>query len=172
MIILQTSDFVGFFKLAISTEITPVLQAYIDRYEAKYIRKLLGINLGNAFIADKSEPTQDPVYAVIEQPFQVEDDNVNHESLGMKHLLASMVFYHFTVDMQSSHSQSGVIRRALETALQMTSASASRMGEKKWNDSIPTWREIQWYVDEYAPEDYADPAFNGEKISPQWGSIM
>lgn len=172
MIILQISDFVGFFELALSPKAETILQAYIDDHEADYIRKLLGPNLGNAFIADKSQPTQDPVFAVIEDPFQIEDDELNHTSKGMKHLLQSLIFYEFVKDTQYHHTQSGVVRREVETALNMTGRAASRHGENKRNKSKDTWDEIQWYVNEYAPEDYTDTPFNGEEMDLEWGSIM
>jgi len=172
MILVQTSDFTGFFALAVSPNVTPVLQAYIDEHEADFIRKLLGPDLGNAFIADKSQPTQDPIFAVIEDEFQIEDDELNHTSKGMLYLLKALIFYEFVKDTQYHHTQSGVVRREVETALNMTGRAASRYGENKRNKAKDTWDEIQWYVNEYAPEDYTDTPFNGEELDLEWGSIM
>ena len=50
-ILVKTTDFTGLYYIAQTTYTTPILQAYIDEFEKTYIRKLLGLTLGDLFIA-------------------------------------------------------------------------------------------------------------------------
>lgn len=52
MILVTIDSFKGYKDIAISNQTRPELQDYIDRYEKLYILKLLGVDLGNKFIAD------------------------------------------------------------------------------------------------------------------------
>jgi hypothetical protein len=169
-IIVTTSDFDnGFYGIALNNETTALLQSYIDRYEATYIRKLFGVTMGNDFIADKSNPTQDPIYVVLEDAFQEEYYGCNYESLGMADLLTALIFYHYVSDNQSTITQSGVARKLVETANVTSPQDAYRYAEKKWNEAISTWDAIQLFINENE-SDYPD--FNGEKINPKFSPLI
>lgn len=59
MLILQTSDFAGYFALARTVYNDSKLQAYIDKYEKLSIYQIFGVELGDLFIEDL--PTQNGI---------------------------------------------------------------------------------------------------------------
>lgn len=163
------TDFDNYFALAKSVANNPVLQSYIDRHHDTQIRKLLGKVLGNLFIAEI--PTFiTPRLAVINSPFTEQDNTLIRESRGVKDLLLSIIFYYYIFDQQNQHTQSGVGRMDVETALVNSPESAARFGERKWNDTIETWENIQWYCKTFNPTDYPD--FKGELMRPTWSPIL
>lgn len=171
--ILQPSDFVGFHTLAKTAKTEAIIQAYIDRYEVLYIRRLLGKTLGDLLIADIDGTTHVPntaIYQALFNAFMIEHNTELKESTGMKDLLLSAVFYHYAVDSQNAHTPAGVVSQTVETSLVKSPENAYRFAEKKWNDMVPTWENIQWRAKTYAPSDY--PTFLGQPISPSWSALL
>jgi hypothetical protein len=167
--LIAPSDFDGFFALAKSTFKTPVLQDYIDRYHDITIRKLLGKDLGNLFIADiPAFPT--PRLATLNNPFTEQDNTLIRESRGVKDLLLAVVFYYYHFDQQNQSSQSGVAKRDVEAGIVNSPENAARFAEKKWNDMIETWENIQWYCKTFDPAIYPD--FKGEPTTPRWSAVL
>ncbi|HKZ36116.1 MAG TPA: hypothetical protein VJ184_00595, partial [Chryseolinea sp.] len=101
MIILTLDDFTGFQILARSIQNDPELQSYIDRYEKKYIHQLLGVTLGDLFIADLTMGVpSDPRFVAIFDTFSKQDDCRIYDSNGIKDILTALVFYHYIFDSQ------------------------------------------------------------------------
>jgi len=170
MILIQTSDFDNFHSLAQSIANTNELQAYIDRYEEKYIKLILGAVLGELYIVDKSNPTQDPIFVVIEDAFIMDENSSIRESKGLKDVLLSLIFYHYVFDTQTKHSQSGVTINQSEVSNTNSPENAARFGEQKWNDSLDSIESIQWYVTVFAPDDY--PEYNGTQFKPRFSPLL
>jgi len=168
-LLVTTDDFTGTYRLAESIGLTALLQEYIDRYERYYIRQLLGATMGDDFIADKSSPTQDPIYVVLEDAFAMDDNADVIESKGMVDMLVAMIFYHFISETQTNHTQSGIAKQAVETSGVLTPENAFRYAESRFNSALDTVDAIQWYCESYAPEDYPD--YNGQEIKPRYSAI-
>lgn len=163
------SDFVNFFAISKSIHITPVIQSYIDRYHDFYIHELLGKDLGDLLIAELPTPTTPRLLALVD-PFIEMDNQMVRNSRGMKELILSLVFYHYMADQQNSSTQSGVAIKQIETASINSPETANRFGEKKWNDIMPTWENIQWLCKTKDPATY--PEFIGQIITPKFSSIL
>lgn len=165
MLIIKTTDFTGFQGLASSVNSNPVLQAYIDLYEKKYLMRLLSETMGNLFIANIDPTTHLPVasrWLDLFNSFDKQDtDNSmfceevyfreNHldsgkgmrHSDGIKQLLLNCVFYHYVFDTDNQSSQSGITKSSVDAA---KSASASRFAERRFNVALDTWDSIKWFI--------------------------
>jgi len=70
MILLTTTDFEqGELAIAQTNETTALLQTYIDKYEEVYIKRILGVSLGQLFIDDVQGVDSDS--SAIESRFQI-----------------------------------------------------------------------------------------------------
>ena len=170
MILLTVDDFTGFFELAQSTANIPLLQSYIDRYERDYIHRLLGVELGELYIADLTAPSAP--YTTLTNAFYEQDDcDVIWSSLGMKDFLKAAVFYHYVFQEQVQHSQSGVTISLAETSHVVTPENAAAFARRRYNaccvtyptsDKKTTAEAIQWKCETDDPDSF--PTYNGTKI--------
>ena len=178
MILLRLSDFTGFELLATNTKAAVLIQQYIDRYEAQYIYKLLGIDLGKLFIADLANASQADRFALIEDAFAIEQEPKQYVSLGMKDFLACAVLYHYIKDTQAQHTQAGVADSLNEAMTVSSPIDASRYAERKFNEALDTVDAIQWYCKTYAYETYPNdptklyPEYNGQVINPVFSAFL
>lgn len=184
-LIVQSSDFVGFHELATSAAIEDVIDAYIEKYELRYIRKLLGPELGNLFIADYANTTQDPRFAVIEDPFSEQSEDplrpvtespteqlygVIYESEGLKEFLLSCIYFEYVSDRQVRQGQAGTAKSRTDTANVVSMQAAQRSAERKWNEGLDTAEAIQWYCSIFKPTDY--PEYKGIRFEPEYSSLL
>lgn len=176
MILLTTSDFDGFQSIAQSIASTPLLQIYIDRYEEIYIKKILGVTLGQLFIEDVQGLDSDS--SAIEARFQalidpfIKQDSSDRvlESKGMKDILASLIFFEFVSGTQIKHAQAGVINNQAEVSTIGSHEDATRFGEVKWNEALISIESIQWWC---GAEDEANyPEYNGIYFRPQYSPLL
>jgi hypothetical protein len=170
-LIVQPSDFTGFFALARNIKTDAVIQDYIDRLEVKAIYQLLGKTLGDLFIADVTAGA--PVtakYLVIFNSFFVQSNGCTYESDGIKSILMAHIFYNYVKDTQNVSTPAGIVSQQVETSDVNTSANAYRFGEKKWNDMLNSWESVQWYCKTYAPTDY--PTYDGLKLKPKFSALL
>lgn len=170
MIVLQQSDFTGFYKIAKSTASNPILQSYIDEFEKKYILDILGIDLGNLFIASPPLTTIDPRMVAIRDPFDIQYGNSPYHSKGMKEVLLAFVYYEYISQTQVQHSLSGVVQTQNETANSTQPIDAHRFGETKFNSLLETVEAIQWYCRAYQNAIY--PEYRGVDIAPKFSAIL
>jgi hypothetical protein len=160
-LIIKTTDFVGFQGLAQSINTTPVLQAYIDLYEKRYLMWLLGETLGNLFIADLVNGVpQTQRFIDLFNSFDKQNtfDNWNfcwdydcnyqnrkgmRHSDGIKQILLNCVFYHYVTDTDAQHTQSSVQQSQSDTS---KNADAWRFGERRFNTGLDSWEDIRWFI--------------------------
>ena len=171
MILLQTSDFTGFNYLNIGTNETVKLQAYIDRYEREYILKLLGVDLGVAFIDDLANVSQDARFTVIQDSFELQDSSgLMHISRGMVDFLCAAIAYHYVKDNQAKHSVSGVAAKLAEAGTVKSQENGYRFAEKRWNEALETAESIQWYCKIYDSATY--PEYKGQEFEPKFSAFL
>lgn len=169
MILLQKSDFNTFFKLAQTTATDPVLQAYIDRYEKKYILELLGVTYGTAWITAIAGTPSAADLAVKNEFYEQDDDGTIYHSRGIKDFVAAAVYYHYVFDTDHLHSQSGVTHPQAETSYVVDFANQARAAEQKWNtDALDTAEAIKWYCEDN--DDY--PTFEGKAFKPRFSALI
>lgn len=191
-LLLSTADFTGFYILNVNMANTPTLQAYIDRYEAHYIKKLLGVELGLAFIADLANVSQDVRFTVLQDPFDLhlagtsgqynpfthKKPKTDYSSRGMVDFLAAAVLYEFTCRQQVRHTDNGIAVSINEAVTIVTPKEAANFGESRWNEALDTVEAIQWYCTVYAPATYPTtparlyPEYNGEEFDYYYNQIM
>lgn len=156
-LIISVDDYVGFQNLALSSDTVPVLQAFIDLHEKKYLLWLLSENLGNLFIANLV--TGVPPAGRFKDLFDAFDKQDNGNNLnemnyyrggkimrhsdGIKQLLLNCVFYHFIFDTEQQHSQTGVTSNIVDTA---TKGDPYRYAERRFNTALDSWESIKWFI--------------------------
>jgi hypothetical protein len=171
MILLSTSDFTGYNYINTSTASLPKLQAYIDRYEKMYILQLLGVELGELFIADLSNASQDVRFVAIQDPFYEQTDAGHiYQSNGMIEFLCAAIAYHYIKDTQFSHTISGVGKKLLEAQKDQSGENAHRYGERRFNEELNTVDAIQWYCKTFDSATY--PEYKGVEIKPIYSAIL
>ena len=177
MILLETTDFdAGEYAIAQTNETTALLQTYIDKYEAPYIKRILGDELGLLFIEDiqgedsDSEAVAARMIAIRDAFFIQEDSGCVHESEGMKEVLKAIVFYFFVSKTQVKHSQSGVITNAAEVSNIAQPENATRFAETKFNGALSSIEAIQWYCGTEESATY--PEYEGTYIRPRYSNLL
>lgn len=173
MNLIEPDDFTGIFQVPRQATTDVILQAYIDRYDNRYIRQILGAELGDEFIADLSNPSQEARFAVLQDAFSMDDEGLCGKirySEGLVFILTGLIYYHYVTENQLRVSQSGVIRPSSETSEVLSPRAAKRMMEKKRNSVLDSIEAVQWYCTTFAPEDY--PEFNGQRFSPEYSSLL
>lgn len=178
MILLELSDFNKFYRLAQSDDVDPIIQDYIDRFEEVYIKKMLGVELGQLFILDIQGLDSDS--AAIEERFQIlldgfikqkdNDGDVVWQNIGMKNTLAGLVYYHYVIDTQGKHSQSGYILNKSEVSGTGSPQEAAGFAEEKWNGSLPSIYAIQWWCGCEDSDNY--PEYNGVYFRPVYSNLL
>lgn len=179
MIILTTNDFAGFQGLAKSINLTPVIQAYINHFEKKYIMQIFGVELGKLLIADLSAgvPATQRFKDVV-NPFDQQvplgtwcgcEGNI-YSSLGLKDVLASFVYYHYTIKTQLGSTQGGMADSMVDTAKMATARGTARNAEKTFNDALDSVDAIQWFCKFNSPDVY--PEYAGVYIAPQYQAML
>lgn len=171
MILLTTAMFTGFNYINTSNNSISRLQSYIDRYEKQYICQLLGVELGELFIADLANASQDVRFVTIQDAFYEQTAaGTIHISKGMEEYLLAAVAYHYIKDTQYSHTISGVGKKLLEAQKDQTGENANRYGEKRFNEALDIVDAIQWYCKTFDTATY--PEYKGIKIAPVYSAIL
>lgn len=168
-ILLTLDDFkTGFHFLARSIDVDPIIQDYIDRYEESFIKRILGVDLGQKFIDDINGDDSDSSdmeerFQDLLDPFMEQDrDQRIYESNGFKDILASLVYYQYVADTASKHTLSGVALAQAETAGVFTPENQIEFAERKYNDATRHINAIQWLCVCKSPKVY--PEFMGQKF--------
>lgn len=179
MILLTVSDFVTWFSIPVSVaqETEADLQVCIDRFEKSYIVKLLGATLGELFIADLLNASQEDRFVSIEDQFYLDDTNLcgrQYHSTGMVDMLKGFIFYEFVSINAAKLSQNGVTVSIDEAGTILGMENVYRFAEKKFNDALITYDAIQWYIKHYAPQEtsYTYPEYNGAFLSPRYSAFL
>ncbi len=173
MILLQLSDFKG-GKYDIPDSdgyyTSANVQESIDTYEKKYIYSILGVVLGDLFIAwlAANQAPANADYLKILKPFSEDDSCGLVQSLGFKEALKGCVFYEDRKNGLKT-SQAGVVKSESETAIAASPASTLRFAENKYNDIVETISAIQWYC---LKTPAAFPDFNGRRMAVKASNLF
>lgn len=170
---LDTSDFVGKYKIAKDCYSKPELEKYIDKYEKRYLQDMLGCKLYDAFVAslndDDSPKPQENRFIDIFEEFCVEDVcGVMYRSEGMLDMLKGFVYYHYVLDQKFKNTSAGTTVN--ETSFSREVALAKSTIEDRYNLAVENYVSIQLYV---MDNKICYPEFNGvtKKMSFFGGSF-
>lgn len=184
MIIVQLNDFVAEFQLPRTTATDVVLQGYIDRWELETIMKLLGVELGNLFIADLVNGVpQTARFVTIYNPFQIQqqqgvisiDGYCNCYqpiwiSQGIKFILLSVIYFKYIAKTQVKASQGGATKNETSVSMSLNPRDALRFGEQKYNQALDSIYSVQYYCRCYKKPTY--PEFQGIPFVTQYRSYI
>ena len=183
-ILVQTTDFTGFYKINQTTQTTAVLQSFIDKNEKSIIRRLLGLELGDLFIADVAAFT--PVtarYLALFNPIAIQISGLStfvddyyqygnghiYESRGMKEIILGMLYDLYVTDQQHLQSQSGVVRSEVDAAKALGFDNAARQGETRHNSIIDDYEAVQYFA---RTEAATYPEYDGLRITVKYSAII
>ncbi len=160
-LLITRADFEGRWKLAKSS--ADEINAYIDEFEPRYLKDLLGQELYDLFAADVTAnlvakvPT-DPLYLKIYNALTITYSLGCGEarSEGMKNMLLGFVFFEYVRGNRVKQSVSGDNKQQTEVA----APSDSTYLHLRYNDSILYYQVIQEYILNNL-EEY--PTFNGNR---------
>jgi len=152
--IVTISDFVGKYQLHSGTYVTTNLQAYIDKYEPRYLRELFGAELYTDFLSDLDQQTNEPKspnFKYVYFPF-AEDVNVFQllVSDGIKEMLLGFIYFEYSKDLQNQMTPYGNVQNKSE--LSNTVSTLSSMIWTRYNESVRTfmairdWMLLNWNI--------------------------
>ena len=144
--ILQTTDFTGKYAISQNNFNTSDLQAFIDKYESKYVYDLLGVELGTLLLADIAVSTfLPPVTAIYATIFNVlSQDEPLVRSNGIKEMLLGFVYFEFVRTQTVQNTLTGNVLNQNEVATIVDWGSTGVY--TNYNEAITTYRGIQCYV--------------------------
>ncbi len=143
---LTPTDFTGKYELHTGMYDNDKLQSYIDKYEVRYLREMLGVTLYNEFISDLDfKVPQSPNFKNIFYPF-AEDVNMYSmlESDGMLEMLKGFIYFEYSKDQMMQQTTFGGVQQKSETSKVLTSLQT--LIYNRYNEAIRTYKSIQDYI--------------------------
>lgn len=155
--ITSISDYVGKYKLSTGIYDQSKLQDYIDRYEPRYLKSLLGVTLYNEFISDLNLGLpQSPNFVAIYNPFSYDYGvnfytwNLNYvhssiiDSEGLKEMLKGFIYFEYSKDLVNEMTPYGNVKPMSENSV-VTNTGFS-MIYTRYNEALRTYNAIQDYI--------------------------
>jgi hypothetical protein len=156
--ILSVADFTGKYELHTGMYDQNKIQAYIDKYEPRYLRQLLGVDLAADFVADlnNQQIPRSPNFLEIYNPFAYDSGynfylwNGIYEgtgqllSDGIKEMLLGFIYFEYAKDLVNQMTPFGNVKPKSENS-DIANTLFSMM-YTRYNESITSYRAIQHYV--------------------------
>ena len=146
--IVRTTDFVGKYSISQNSFGVADLQAFIDKYEKKYITDLLGVTLGDLFYADIVTPFTAPstqIYATLFNLISLDEPN-EVRSNGIKEMLVGFMYWEYIKSQPIFNTPTGNVIAQNEVSAP-AHLGATNLYEN-YNESNTTYRSIQIYVND------------------------
>ena len=146
MSIVVNTDFKGEYN--VSKNCYDQIDFYIEKYERKYLLKLLGAELYALFIADLTvtdpQVPQTQRFLDIFNEFSIDENNYCLiESEGMRKMLIQLIYFHYVRENQVVNSATGTVSSSVELGL-----NASFKGNivQAFNEGVDNSHAIQWFI--------------------------
>lgn len=145
------TDFTGKFEISQGLYTNNNLNDYISRYELKYLKELLGIELFNLYYADAdAQPNKIPsiqrfnfIYGPFDYQFSKAYGNNNIiMSKGIKDMLIGFIWFEFKKDDIAKETPLGLTKQNSETS----EGDVTTLFYLRYNESIKTYQAIQDYI--------------------------
>lgn len=159
--LVQISDFNGEFQLQFDNATTAKFNLVRDEHEKDYIYLLLGVALGDLFIADLESdgvPT-DSRFLAIYNSFSYDQDELIVRSKGMKLYIKGVVWYYFARNNPYIIATGGNKVNKDQNSDQLYDGLVLA---KIYNESIRTGKSIQSYIEKNI-DTY--PEYNGQTLN-------
>ncbi len=145
--IVSIGDFTGKFELHTGIYDQSKLQAYIDKYEPKYLRELFGVTLYNSFVSDLTiqNVPKSPNFLFFYNAFA--EDVYLYRMLvseGLKDMLCGFIYFEYVKDMMNTMTPFGNTIQRSELS-RLTSTLNSLM-YNRYNEAIRTFTAIRDYI--------------------------
>ena len=145
MSIVVSTDFKGEYN--VSKNCYDQIDTYIEKYEKKYLLKLLGAELYALFIADLtvSDPQipQTTRFLDIFNSFAKDESNCIIESEGIRKMLTQLIYFHYVRENQVINTAGGTVSNSVELG-----KPASFKGNivQSYNEGVNNSHSIQWFI--------------------------
>jgi hypothetical protein len=127
---------------------TAKLQSYIDKFEARYLRELLGVDLYNEFISDINPTTNEPKSPNFIKIFFPLYEDVNMysmlESEGMLEMLKGFIYFEYAKDQMMQQTSFGGVQQKAENSKVLNTLQT--LIYNRYNEAIKSYRAIQDYI--------------------------
>jgi len=148
MSFLTPADFTGKYELHTGMYDVNKLQAYIDKYEGRYFRQLLGVDMYNSLLSDIDQQTNEPKspnFQFIFSPF-AEDVNLFSilDSDGMLDMLKGFIYFEYAKDLLNQMTPYGNVRQKAENSTAILALQSQMYN--RYNESVRTLRAIRDYI--------------------------
>jgi hypothetical protein len=150
-------DYIGKFALSNGMFSTNKLQIYIDRYEQRYLRELLGVELYNQFESDligglPQSPNFIKIFEALAEDvgsyfytynryYQI---NEIIDSAGMYDMLQGFVYFEYSKDLKNQMTPYGNVKQNAENS-EVVNTLFSTM-YNRYNESVKSYDSIQQYI--------------------------
>jgi len=165
--IVKPTDFIGKYSISQSSFDVTKLQAFIDKYEKKYLIDLLGVTIADLLYADIAASTfLPPVTAKYSTIFNLMATDVPIEirSNGIKEMLLGFIYWDYCINNPVKNTSTGFVVASNEVSNLIDWNSTPIYSN--YNEAVNTYRNIQIYVCNNST-DYFD--FNGKmKVINHW----
>jgi hypothetical protein len=143
---LAPSDFTGKYELHTGMYDNAKLQMYIDKYEQRYLRELLGIELYTEFISDLAIGVpKSPNFLTIFNPLFEDVNQLSMiESDGIIEMLKGFIYFEYSKDQMMQQTTFGGVQQKSENSKVLTSLQS--MIYARYNEAIRTYKAIQDYI--------------------------
>lgn len=159
--IVSISDFVGDFQIQQDNNTETKFDFIRDEHSRTYIRKLLGVELGNLFLADFDANTPTTLTARFQAIYDAFQEDYNYnviESKGIQYFIKCVVWFYFVRQNNVIVSTGG---NKSATSQNSTPVNDGFWMARTFNKGIDTANAIQWYCIQNAS---TYPEYNGQPI--------
>lgn len=145
--IIEHSDFVGKYKLSQNSKLTAKVTEYITKFQPRYIYQILGVDLGNALIADiDAAPVgtpSEPRFVQIFNAFQFDDNNGIRVSIGLREIMLGFLYFELMRDANMYNTLAGNKKTEGENN---EFADPRSNVSTVYGISVESVHAIQWYI--------------------------
>jgi len=145
MSIVVNTDFKGEYN--VSKNCYDQLDTYIEKYEKKYLTKLLGAELYGLFKADLTvtdpQVPQTQRFIDIFDEFSIDENYCVIYSDGIRKMLTQLIYFHYVRENQVVNSATGTVSSAVELG---NNASFKGNIVQAFNEAVDNSHAIQWYI--------------------------
>lgn len=149
-LITKVGDFTGKYELHKGAYVQTKLQAYIDKYEPRYLKELFGVTLYNDFYSDLvlvngNYVPQSPNFTFLFEPFA--EDTTLYRMLisdGIKEMLLGYIYFEYAKDLYSQQTVYGAVNQLPE--LSNPTSTLSSLMYTRYNESVRTMNAIRNWI--------------------------
>jgi hypothetical protein len=155
--ITSISDYKGKYKLSTGMYDQAKIQDYIDRYEPRYLRELLGVELYNQFESDldggvPQSPNLLKIYNALYEDIgsffyhwkRVYEMYDQIESEGIKEMLKGFIYFEYAKDLVNEMTPYGNVKPNAENS--EVANTLFSMIYTRYNEAIRSYQSIQDYI--------------------------